>query len=105
MLTCNKNFVDRPVWILRSWTCTKLNIMLHQSLEEEESQETGSDRDRPVIITPSDQTGLNRSELDLTGLVKRVWTEPQQTDVCLCEQIGSDGGSVRSRGVGGVRRG
>lgn len=35
MLTYNKNFVDLTVWILRSCTCIKLNIMLHQNLEKD----------------------------------------------------------------------
>lgn len=34
MLTCNKNFVDLTVWILKSRTCI-LNVMLHQNLEKE----------------------------------------------------------------------
>lgn len=59
MLTCNKNFVDLTVWILRSWTCIELNIMLHQSLEEERQP---GDRTKS-IVTPS-----NRTEQNQTGL-------------------------------------
>lgn len=77
MLTCNKNFVDLTVWILRSRTCIKQNIMLHQSLKTE-SQETerriGPRTNQPQRRTTRpdrtepDRTGLNRIRLDLTGL-------------------------------------
>ena len=40
--------------------------MLHQSLEKE--REPGDRRQTKSILTPSDQTGLNRIKLDLTGL-------------------------------------
>lgn len=67
MLTCNKNFVDLTVWILRSCTCIKLNVMIHESLEKE--REPG---DGPVdqTKTPSSHrhTGPDWIEMDFIGV-------------------------------------
>lgn len=52
MLTCNKNFVDLTVWILRSWTCIKLNVYATSESGEGGSQET----ERQRIIQPHPTT-------------------------------------------------
>lgn len=69
MLTCNKNFVDLTVWILKSWTCI-LNVMLHQNLEEEQEpggRATVQAKPRPSphhrIRPRPNQTGFNWSLL------------------------------------------
>lgn len=87
MLTCNKNFVDLTVWILRSWTCIKLNIMLHRSLEKErepadwaETKPPPSSHHQPDRAEP-DRTGLNRTEQVGSVWNRRSWTE---LDVGLC---------------------
>lgn len=88
MLTCNKNFVDLTVWILRSWTCIKLNIMLHQSLEEDREpgdramDQTEQNRHHPRTIGPDrtdpDQTGFNGTEL--------ICSEPEGAELNICSE-------------------
>lgn len=97
MLTCNKNFVDLTVWILRSWTCIKLNVMLHQSLEKVREPGNGATVQTETKPTPSHQTGLNWIKPDLTGLncsnlnelcmsreekLTGYWTEQKRSEVC-----------------------
>lgn len=63
MFLCNKNFVDLIVWVLKSWTCIKLNIILHQTREKEKRtrRRWRTEQNRPVQ-TP--QTRLNWAAAD-----------------------------------------
>lgn len=79
MLTCNKNFVDLTVWILRSWTCIKLNVYATSESGEGGSQET----ERQWIIQPhpttvtQDQTEPDRLGFNQTGsnsVPYQTWT-------------------------------
>lgn len=69
MLTCNKNFVDLTVWILRSWTCIKLNVYATSESGEGGSQETERQRiiqPHPTTVT-QDQTEPDRLGFNQTG--------------------------------------
>lgn len=95
MLTCNKNFVDLTIW---SWTCTKLNIMLHQSLEEERErakrQGDGSDWNQTNHILRPDRTGFNWTERVCSAWNPKElnWTESQ-----LCtSKVGTQAGLLRA---------
>lgn len=75
MLTCNKNFVDLTVWILRSWTCINVNVNLHQSLEKGREPGDGAMDQTETEPTPSshrqprpDLTGWNWTYLNWTNL-------------------------------------
>lgn len=83
MFTCNKNFVDWTVWILKSWTCIKLNIKLHRCLKERERERGDGAVDRTAksspMHTPLEWTGPDRMGLHDPVLFEiRTWTRWDQ---------------------------
>ena len=92
MLTCIKNFVDLTVWILRSWTCIKLNVILHRSLEKRRESPETAWRIRPRPTRPDPTPSSHRhTGPDQTG---RNWIYPDWTSLFHSGPEGVQGGAA-----------